>query len=465
MPQDNINIMSQYTVLLRRWLCVAVLTATLIGCNKQPRGFYDAIPADSRLIIRADLSELLKSAGCDSENGRITLTPNVERLCQSFDSVNTILLRSVASMGDVIDLASATAYTANGHAQLVVTASMLPEKQFQAESKDLESTFLGTLQSFDLPDGITLLANEQQAWASHCESFRLLAILDSALRLPHGNTLAADDRTIAFMDGAERLKARVMLPKVKNMLGDDFDRLYATFVNDDRSMRFRVTAGDEEGAVDPFAYLTSITNEAVLYVPNRMAAGFAVGMKPKAMEVFSALAKPLPLTLRFGLESVLSALDSNGGTFAVVAAPGGNAETIRSMSLQNWLVKAAFPIGEGGEAVSELINKFGKGSLPDGVSIDSYVDEGQLFITDYCDDAVEVEENWPMDCEAVALLSVTISYKGEVMKALRIKNGYDISVEASDSCAVGTIRLLGPNPYILPAIIQDLAKLRGQKTK
>ena len=457
--------MSQYAVLLRRWLCVAAIAAALIGCNKQQRGFYDAIPADSRVIIRADLSEVLKSAGCDSENGKIALTPNVENLCRSIDSVNTVLLSSIASMGDVIDLSSATTYTANGHAQLVVTASMLPEIQFGGEPKELESTFLGTLRTFDLPDGITVLANDRQAWVSHCESFRLLAILDSALRLPHDETLAADDKTIEFMESAERVKARVLLPKVNNMIGDDFDRLYATFDNGDRSMRIKVTAGDENGVVDPFAYLTGISNEALSYVPNRMAAGFAAGMTPKAMEVLPALAKPLPLTLRFGVESMLSALDGNGGTFAIVASPGGNAETIRNMSLQNWLLKAVVPVGEGGESVSELINKFGKGALPDGVSIDSFVDEGQLYITDYYDDAVEVEESWPIDCDADALLTVIIPYKGEVMKALRIKNGYDLRIEAKDSCAVGTIRLLGPNSYILPALIQDLASRSSRKNK
>ncbi|MCC8112781.1 MAG: hypothetical protein LIP03_02065 [Bacteroidales bacterium] len=437
-----------------RWALVCALSIAAWSCqSSMPPSFADTIPARSDAIIAADLDQLLKMAGCGSKGGAITLTKDLQDLLVRIDSNALRGVEAIAQQGSWLDLKNTYACRKSPDLPWVLTAEVkedveLPPHYITASKSDiLDRAFL-----YRITPDVTLVATEQQAWFISGDSAvaRVERLVLSAAESSVGNNPALKD----FFDGTPQLKARFKVDGADNPAGDPYDEVRVTLSVRERTLLLNGTSYNKGAAVNPLARLQAIDPEALEWMPNGCVAAIGAGVSPKLLKKLLKLWGGEPKT-NLAIEALIAMMDAQGGTVAIGAAPGGSAETIRRLTLRNWMLKAMLPLGEKAEPAAMLINKFIDGLYSE--TVDDY-----LAITNYDPEDYPSEyDAWPSTAYgSKALLTATVPYKSQTMKALRFKNGYELRVVAPDSSFNATLRLLGSGDYLLPAIIRDSRQIK-----
>lgn len=107
-------------------LCLALCLA---ACKEAPQSddILDFIPADARMIVRADLDALLKLAGSQSSHGAITLAPDLDKaLRRVLTPDQADVLRRTAALGSVADISHAFLFVEPANGMLVAAAPLKP---------------------------------------------------------------------------------------------------------------------------------------------------------------------------------------------------------------------------------------------------------------------------------------------------------------------------------------------------
>ncbi len=428
----------------------AILIATLLGCAKpKERGLSETIPAEADCIMQLQLRQLLKMAGCNSQEGRLILTGDIESLISRADPSALALLQSAADMGHCIDLDNAYAFLFQGSWYL--TAPRLEGNPLPVSGQRTKIATLGSIETIEFPYGTTLVANLQQAWIVTGNQLQVPDLIDQVLTAADRLPLTAKPSILNHLQGPEQIKAYNIIPKeFDNPFGQNAETTLTYIEIKDRALSIRASFLGKGNAGCPFSDLAPINPEVLEEMPAGAVAYLAIGLGPNTIKNLGPLRKRLPFATQLAVDAVVALSDPEGGTLAVGTAPGGNAETIKKISLDNWLVRAMLPMGEKSAEAAKLINKF----APDHLYC--YALEDALAITSYDVDDYPSQNSIAPPENARIWLYVNVPYRSQLMKALGIANGYELELWTTQCEIQGQLKVMGQAQYILPALIHDL---------
>lgn len=446
------------------------LIISSVSCHKaeplRERGVLETIPARARVVACVDFDALLKSSGCRSNSGSISLTKDLSRLIEIVDSSALPIIKAVAQSGGVADLKQV--YLIADTLGVIFTAPIHDNLRKQPED-DINvkgaptylSPLLGEIEVIDMGDGVGMARSGSQIWWVKDCPVPLGHIIDYIVG-------EADLDPISDSEGIVELLMRPAQAKViakcnvrPNPLGDPFDAVYAELRLANRSVAVTSWALRNGERVEALWRMPAVDPTALLDMPPGMMAYAAVGVNDILPIAIKQMSESWPLATRIGVGAVIDVMNTEGGTMAIGVAPGGSAESIRNLSLDNWLVKAVMPVDpEKGDDAAELISILSAGKLF------SRADSVYLEVAGYDLNAYELTSQGDIYGDPKAVAYMSIPYNHQAMKAFRLRNGYTLDFYATDSEATALLTVHGPASYILPALISDAITIANlQKAK
>lgn len=428
--------------------------ALLSACGELPtQGYLDSIPAQSSGIVAIDLDQALKMTGCGSKGGVISLTPDLSNLLERVDTNALFFTQAIAAQGHWLDLSQTYALKMPNSSQWIWTAPVREEMSMPSNySSATKSEILHRAYFYPISSHTTMVAIENQAFFLKPDS--AIKRIEELVTMSRTSSLGNNPHLKEFFQGTPQVKARFMINQNDNPAGQPFDEIRATLTIRERTLALRAAAYLKSSPVNPISQLLPIDPEALDWMPNGCIAAAAIGVSPQVLLDASKMVHNMQPNTHLALNTLIAMLDAHGGTISLGAAPGGNAETIKNLTLENWQLKSMLPMGEKAEPAAMIIDKFVEGLYSE--TVDDY-----LAITNYNPEDYPSEyDAWPATVfGAKALLTATIPYKSQTMKALKFKNGYEFKIVAADSMAQTTLRLLGTGDYLAPAMVRDALQI------
>lgn len=434
-----------------RLMLTVVAAVALTGCKgPRQRSLLDTIPASATMVAQVDLDQLLKMAACGSQDGAITLTSDINTLLARADSSALALLQSAAEMGYCLDLQQLFVFRYDG--QLILTAPRKAETVLQGDVDRVKIVTLGSTLSSELPYGTTVLATPHQGWIALGKAQRVSDLVDKAVADADIEPLTARTSIVAYLTAPFTGKIYVDVPKeYDNPFGQNAAAMMAHIQVRDRSIEWAAEFVGKGTAGCPFSELAPIDAATLEEMPAGAIAYVAIGLGPNTISRLGPLRKRLPFTTQLAVDAIVALSDPEGGTMAIGAAPGGHAETIKKINLDNWLVRAMLPMGDKAADAAKLINKFAPENLY------CYALDDALAITSYdAADYPAAAEGMNPPENARVWVWAQVPYRSQLMKAMKITNGYQFETWATACEVRGELRIMGQAQYILPALIRDL---------
>lgn len=401
-----------------------VACAALCGaCNHHNREFLDTIPANCPFIAQADIDATLKMAGCESHAGALSLTPAIKQLLAMADSSLLPQVECAVAMGRYLDLSQTYLFMTDNPRSLILTAPRrthdmrgLPE----GEDADCECLYDATL--YDL-GATSMLCDNSQGWIALWPVPDLPACVDTILMRADSIPLSGEPLLTDFLGGASLVRACIPMPRFANPFGENFSTLLLSVDFTDRALAVIAQGAEKNRIVAPLSMLAGIDAYPMGRMPFAPTFAFTVGL--------------------------------DGGTTAMAAAPGGNAETIKHLDLDNWLVKVLIPAYD--REIDQLPGWLARAL--DARNIYLECDSDFVAITNFNPEDFDIayEESPQANGEKV-IASATVPYRSEAMKAFNLNQGYLLNAYATDSLAEAYLRPLGPSTYLLPTLINDLIR-------
>lgn len=428
-------------------ICMILLLA---ACGSQqpdePRPLAASVPTQARTIVKADLDAVLKMADCSSQGGKITLAPNLSELLDPWDGLP--LLTACAADGDRLDL-SKTYWIDLGEAHAPVITAMLRQPASVTADALVDS----------LSGGVMRLCDGRQAWLSMATGSELASMVDTILaRANECNLLNSQGIEHEFFVQSSSILAMRRCPADDegaasrvNPLGDAYDAVFMSCDIHDRSIAALIRIASAGQWVDATSLMQPIDAETAFadQPPGSVLAAAAGVTTGSVCRVLSAI-PGLRFDRRFTL-SIYARILAVNGTATLAIAPGGRAETIRNFDLNNWDTRLTIPIQ--GDPVKAL--DFADRYLPANCYVEA--DSLCLYASTYEPGTYPSYDNLApaLDPGCRLAIAARIPYRSETMKALRLRSGYSLDIQA-DSAVRVNLRVLGPADYILPALLDDL---------
>ncbi len=431
-----------------RLMLILMLACLTAGCTHQRRRtLLETIPVASSVIVRSDADRLLKMAGCRSRNGSITLTADIEALLQH-DAQALSLLSECARLGSELDLTGLYAFCYDSC--WVVTAPMKEGAQALLQGDSFKVGSLGRASGMHF-GSVSVLATQTQAWLACCHGDTLAERLSAIINAADRASVSQYAPVAKFLPNPEALAAGYLaLPSARNPLGHDFDALLVSVDGTDRQLTANVRMTRNGCVVNAADSLQPIDDEALAYMPGGAIASFAIGLDKDAIARLMSWARRLPLASQLVVNAISALADPDGGTMALGVAPGGSAETIRSLSVDNWLFKAVLPIEDKSADIANIINHV----LNDKLYSES--DSAYLAITNYDPEFYPSDHTVATMPGALMQARLAIGYRSQVMKAIGLTSGYMFEAWVSDSLLRASVNVQGPSQYLLPSLLRDL---------
>lgn len=429
---------------LRTLLLLPLLAVVFCACHRHqvaapPQPLAATVPAHARVIAKSDLDAALKMADCRSHAGKIQLTPELRRLLARWPGLP--LLEAAANAGDRLNLTEAYWIDLGEGFEPVLTALLRQPIDDQEE-----------MQTDSLPGGIALLSDGRQAWLSMADAQALALTVDTIrTRAKERNMLSAQSIESEFFSQPSTLSAMAKGENVINPLGDAFDAVCVRVDVRDRAISAQARFASAGAWVDATSLMLPIDAEAALsdLPPGCVMVAAGGATVASICRLLSAI-PGLPFDSRFTLSLYARMLAVNG-TISLAAAPGGRAETIRDFSLRHWDCRLNIPLES--DPVKAL--DFADSYLPEYLYV--VADSQFLYASTYEPGSYDAYSDYSPEIAPTSRLALMarIPYRSETMKALRLRAGYSIDIQA-DSSVTLNLRVLGPADYILPTLISDL---------
>lgn len=420
--------------LLALWLC---------SCHKaepdEVKPLAATVPVGAKAIVKADIDVVLKMADCRSEGGKIELTPELRKLFRGWEYLP--LLEACAAQGSRLDLSEVYWIDLGGVYKPVITARLRQLSEHKDEKR-----------ADSVAGGVTCLSDGRQAWLSMADALELAATVDTILVRADSLNLLDDKGIVAdFFAQQSTVRAIRRSDNIVNPMGDAFDAVFVSLDVRDRVVAAHARFASAGQWVDATSLMQPIDAEtAFAEQPPGCVFAVAAGVTTNSVcRVLSAM-PGLRFDRRFTL-SIYARILAINGTASLAMAPGGRAETIRDFNLKHWDVRLNMPIK--GDPVKAL--DFADRYLPDYFYAEA--DSQYLYASTYEPGAYRQHSDFTPALAQGCRLAVMarIPYQSETMKALRLRSGYSVDFQA-DSALHLNLRLLGPDEYILPTLIEDL---------
>lgn len=418
------------------------------GCShRKDRTLLETIPATASAIIHADADRMLKMAGCQSRNGSITLSADIESLLRRAGEMRELLAEG-ARLGSELDLTRLYAFYCDS--SWLLTAPVTAEPSQLGQGKSCKVQGLGRAYATDR-GVVSVLATRRQAWLGRCAADTLAAKL--------GHIITAADKASArlyapvgrFLSQEGPLAAAyIAMPLVRNPLGQDFNAILLAVDASDRAMWATCSMLRNGFKIDATDSLQLIDTAVLGSMPGGTVASAAVGLGTGTIARLMPWGRQFPLASQLVVNTISALADPGGGTIALGIAPGGSAETIKKLTADHWLFKAVLPVADKGEDIGTIINHVINDKLyseSDSAYLTITNFDPESYPSDYCVETIS---------DAVMQARVSIDYRSQVMKAFGLSAGYLLEAWAADSTLHAMVKVQGPVQYLLPGLLRDL---------
>lgn len=411
--------------------------------EKTHSGLLDAVPASAGTVIVADLYECaahiglrISSEGLVSDDGE---NADLDALPRNISEPVALLARNRHS----IDLSHVAIFSDSDSKSIIFTAMRIAGTELN-----------------DIPDDsrVAFFSDDSRVWVA-AKPFDA-ASLDSVTA--HASALAIADikNDREFFSSYQPMRARVSVPEFRNEAGDDFSFVYASSRVDEDNITIRLSFTDSLGTrVDPFSRLSPIDENVYSYLPQATLATIAIGADRNTFRsILSNYGGFIPLRQRMAAELSSGFLCDSAATLAVGFAPGGSAETISNFTLDTWVFTALLPIDiDRTEDFMDIIDKITRGALLCDIA------GPYLAVSNASLETVASGDDYgTIPSESRIRIQAVVPYRSELMKALKLKRGASLDIDASKAEVTIRFSALGgegaPGELFAPVFTKNFLK-------
>lgn len=467
------------------WCVSMAFVLSLASCKEQiSHGLLDTVPSDAKVVASIDLDKFFKEAGCEVASDKVTLTDDLNTVLEK-SGLNTsqrLFVKRLAKSG-VVSL-DEVLYFSNGAKKECLTFKINGLQQF-CDFVELNAIDYSAREE---RDGYVyycgakdfIVANEYQGWIIQCRSYDIISDLQLMLS-------KADESAIADVAWKASFLSQ---DKILSSLIDDAEGKIAEYCGVAEDLRavvgLNIDASGDKFTADICAYtadgkslslsraFSKIDTSFLKYLyPNDVAA-VAVGVRGDTdwKMLYENIKPLLPREYRIGASVLIPYMEDLDGTVVIAGGPIAGAQSISQYDAETWefLVIAPLKDGKAVEVYDEVKamaapfvdienTETGMSGKLGGVTYYLSVVDGSLMfsnreIVERGDTRLSAEQ---FEGKAVAMVG-DIAYKSELMRALDLTYGVDLSLTLdSDRMRLRT-RLNGGSTTILKAYFAMLAK-------
>lgn len=142
-----------------------LLLGLLTGCSRNDKNLVENIPASATTVSIVDFDILLKNAGCEINNGFITLTPDLKKIESLLAPRHAEMFDAIIKAAPAIDLTE-VGFFSTGSAEAAVIRLKQPEIFEQGIRAEAESSDSFDGKTFYLFNDIAVAIEDNYAWIS-----------------------------------------------------------------------------------------------------------------------------------------------------------------------------------------------------------------------------------------------------------------------------------------------------------
>lgn len=465
-------------------LSIALLLVS--ACSKVESSLLDSVPASAQVVAVVDVDLLLKRAGCQVDNGKIQLSPELRRLVdtpQEFSSAVSRGLDVISDFYGAVDLSE------------IVFVSMKPVQNgdeafltFMVSDKGAVATKMNEAgvknsgqDDVDIYAGEdwTLAIRDGQGWLlpDHLDADKVRSCITAP---DHKESIGAQSGIVDFLNSDNAANIAVLADGFTGVKDDSGLRACIGVKVEDSVIGMHMQLIAPDGAVTDFAEnYQEISTDFLNYVPGSYAAAAAVGIGPDFD--WSSLAGMAMLAggrdAASAMQIALPFLSKIDGTVAIAVGPAGGAPAIADVNLNTWnfLVMAHMKQGDVDTILDQLNmlapqigarpvkmeqtqDNVDAWQLPDGTVI--YIGNVDGYL------AISNEEFRPTGENSMtetflskrAALAINVPAGSEIVKAFDMPWGFNASMQIDKSELHIRFSLNGTDKSVLQALLAELLK-------
>lgn len=420
----------------------------------------DFVPSDAPLTITGNADAILKGAGCRVANSHLNLTADLKKLATRFMSEDeAAAINGIAASSHVADLSDCVVFTLGNRPGLFTIANIRDNADMPFAPKSFKTETFGMVKGW-LSDSETaiILAADSLVWLLPYPDLEQAAVIIDSIAKAAAASPLHQSPLLTMPAGKSTITGRALLSQsVKNPIGDDFDAVVFSIALQDRLLTATLSCASQASgkSVDIASHCQPLGDMPLFALPAAPAFKMCAAIDRKGYRNLLGLIAPADFAQRMALSFISGALSPEGGTMAVAMIPGGSAETLRQMDMDNWLAAAKLPFGVSSSMMA-VADKF------DFITLEESPDSSFTLVYNFdpADYICDVDVTTDAKEGDFASIAVSIPYLSQIMKAIGIKNGYNINaVLKADKTVELNIKVNGTATYVFPALIADITKL------
>lgn len=291
--------------------------------KKENTGLYATVPADVAGVAVIDLDRVLKEAGCNVKDGKITLTADLNTILDRVAG-DKEKSRQIADALQLIDRKEVVAFVFKGHNIVTfkltdgasATASIAASLQAQDKKNDLAV--------YDLGDNMMLAVRESQGWLTDD-----ISVLTEALQAAREKSISTNSAVMQFLGEDGIVKAAFDVPSELRLSKDH--RVCLSVESRETVLRSVVTVINGAGELYPVgAGVDVVSTDFLRYLPDNTVLAVAVG------NVSSQYIRDMIASLFRGHMRVDETLADIDGTVALGVSPAAGSQALSFYNSEAW---------------------------------------------------------------------------------------------------------------------------------
>ncbi len=450
------------------------MAAMLSSCSSiEEKELLMTVPADASLVTISNWDTLLKNAGCQANQGKVTLSADLKQLFESA----TLPFGEIIGMAQFININEIVTFKTADQIQVatfrITDADGFYESIKKSFPKGKEEK--GFICHESSQATASLFVKGSQGWLVEGQTTSvkwLSKMLNDADHAPISNFQSIKN----FLEQEKALNI-IVSNKMLNIEMLDKDGWVCTSMEiQGANVKINIDLINEDGtSIDIGKTLSTLNPDYLRCVPPNSSAIFAIGVSSN-FEWDNIEATILPLLsfrLRGSFEVYKQYIEAIDGTIVIAASPAGSAPGIANISTDTWdfTLLAHMPPNRIYEAINTVVAYMRRSGIKVLQENGMYLlplPEGPLYIGyKYGCLALSTREidEWTPNTTLVnafagrkALVALEVPFNSEIMKAFELPCGFNLYAGIDNSGLSLSLRANGNNQPILQTLISLMTK-------
>lgn len=315
-----------------------VFLTLMTGCNGKEDRLFNHIPADSETVAAINLDMLMKNAGCKTDNGAVTLTPDIELLKakipqKSADIISYMVLAAPAiNLEQIIYLADEKVY---------IVSLKSPEIFKEAIRLGAASTEEDGDAEFFIFDDVVIAVENSTAWATGKDPDNIKKVMASAAKKGFAETYPELAGELENTENAATFVSRIAgktEAKEYNGAPQHFDNLYAVGQLSVTDSYMTLTARLTDSRLKPMEfepYFAETGTEFLRFVEPQSSIVAAIGKPSELRTVIAAITNIANINAG-DVRLMLPYLESIEGTTGISLIPIADPAALKTFEPGTW---------------------------------------------------------------------------------------------------------------------------------